>query len=316
MSRFRIRRRRNRRRRRSRRRPINVLASALTTAGLCAGIGSMFAAVNGEFARASYLIIIAIVFDMLDGPMAKLTNSVSEFGKQLDSLCDLVSFGAAPAVLVYAVYVDEAGASDAFLAQAGSVMAIIFPVCGALRLARFTLYQTEKRDYFVGLPIPAAGGTLAAYVLFVHYFEMPQLFWVAVLGPMSLGLAFLMVSTAPYPKDRIKTVILAPRYGFRLLLVAAVAIAVFISVSDESPAVVLFPLMFAYVLLGLYDVGRGYLRRRSLRAMESEEVTDAPPVLDEREDRQPGPDMGDSTGNGAKASSGDGGFEEQRGWPS
>ena len=289
MSRFQVRKRRNRRRRRSRRRPINVLASALTTAGLCAGIGSMFAAVNGEFARASYLIIIAIVFDMLDGPMAKLTNSVSEFGKQLDSLCDLVSFGAAPALLVYAVYVDEAGAPGAFLAQAGSVMAIIFPVCGALRLARFTLYQTEKRDYFVGLPIPAAGGTLAAYVLFVHYFEMPQLFWVAVLGPMSLGLAFLMVSTAPYPKDRIKTVILAPRYGFRLLLVAAVTIAVFISVSDESPAVILFPVLFAYVLLGLYGVGKEYLRRRGSRAAESGAETDPAPLVHQPAESQPNP---------------------------
>ncbi|MFO7775053.1 MAG: CDP-diacylglycerol--serine O-phosphatidyltransferase [Candidatus Hydrogenedentota bacterium] len=287
MSGFRVRKKRNRRRRRSKRRPINVLASALTTAGLCAGIGSMFAALNDEFARASYLIIIAIVFDMLDGPVAKLTKSVSEFGKQLDSLCDLVSFGAAPAVLVYSVYVEEAGAPTALLARAGSVMAIVFPVCGALRLARFTLYQTEKRDYFVGLPIPAAGGTLASYVLFVHYFEVRPLFWIAVLGPMSVGLAFLMVSTALYPKDRIKTVILAPRYGFRLLLVTAVTIAVFISVSDESPAVILFPVLFAYVLLGLYGVAKGYFERRGSRLAENGAESASTTPLHHSQDSQP-----------------------------
>ena len=310
MSKFQVRKKRNRRKRRSKRRPINVLASALTIAGLCAGIGSMFAAVNGEFARASYLIIIAIVFDMLDGPVAKLTNSMSEFGKQLDSLCDLASFGGAPALLVYAVYVDEAGASNTLLAQAGSIMAIIFPVCGALRLARFTLYQTEKRDYFVGLPIPAAGGTLASYVLFVHYFELPQFFWIAVLGPMSVGLAFLMVSTAPYPKDRIKTVILAPRYGFRLLLVAAVTIAVFISVSDESPAVILFPVLFAYILLGVYGIGKDYLRRREARPAESGAETAATPLLQQSGESQPNPAEANPAEGQAEATPQEGGGQD------
>ncbi len=269
MSKLRFRKRR--RRKKQQRRPINVLASVLTTVGLCCGVGSMFAAMSGEFARAGGLIIIAMVFDMLDGSVAKLTHSASDFGKQFDSLCDLVSFGAAPGILVYSLYLADADGQATFWARAGSVMAVIFVVCGALRLARFTLYQTDKRDYFVGLPIPAAGVTLASYVLFMHYFEAYRAFW--ALGPMAVALGLLMVSTVPYPKDRIKTVILAPRNAFRLLLVSGIVIAFFVNVSDQSPAVILFPVTLLYVLLGLGESFREWRRRRGAREQ-------APPQLE------------------------------------
>ncbi len=291
MSKLRFPRRRNRRRKQ--RRPINVLASVLTTAGLCCGVVSMFAAMTGEFARAGGLIIIAMVFDMLDGSVAKLTHSVSDFGKQFDSLCDLVSFGAAPGILVYSLYLADAEGPATFWARAGSVMAVIFVVCGALRLARFTLYQTDKRDFFVGLPIPAAGGTLASYVLFMHYFEFYVAFW--ALGPMAVALGFLMVSTVHYPKDRIKAVILAPRNAFRLLLVSGVAIAFFVSASDQSPAVILFPIALFYVFLGLGDAFREWWRRRGAREQALPEVETGDSVL-------AGGEQGDGAANQQEAS--------------
>ncbi len=255
---------RRNRRKRPRRRPINVLASVLTTFGLCCGVASIFAAMAGDFVRASGLIIIAIIFDMLDGSVAKLTNSVSEFGKQFDSLCDLASFGVAPAALIYSVFLAESGGEPtAVMVRAGSIMAVTFAVCGALRLARFTLYQTEKRDYFVGLPIPAAGGAVASLYLFIHYFEMEVAYWLIGIG--GVGLALLMVSTVPYPKDRIKAVILMPRNAFPLLLVSGIIIAFFVGAADQSPAVILFPLVALYIGVGVAEEIKGRWRRRYFR---------------------------------------------------
>ena len=175
-----------RRRRDIKRRPINVIASALTTFGLYCGIASLFASIRGDYTKAAYLILAAIVFDILDGSVARMTNSISEFGKQLDSLCDLVSFGVAPAVLIYAAYLNEEVQGRPIIEGIGPFLAIIFVICGALRLARYNVYQSQVRDFFIGLPIPAAGGTVATFVLFMHYFERTVGFW--VLGPLALVL--------------------------------------------------------------------------------------------------------------------------------
>lgn len=251
----------SRKRRRPRRKPINVLASALTTAGLYCGIASIFAAIDGNFKWAAYYILIAQVFDMLDGTVAKLTHTTSEFGKQLDSLCDLVSFGTAPAVLIYTAYLLESPNIGKMGERTGSVMAIIFVICGALRLARFNVYQSESRDYFVGLPIPAAAATVATFVLFTHHFELQVAHW--VLTPLTLGLAYLMVSTLRYPKDRMKRMVLAPRNAFRLLVLCGFGLAVFHHASQHSPAIALFPLAAAYVIYGVADAIYFRLIRRA-----------------------------------------------------
>lgn len=257
----------SKRKRAGNRRPINVLASAITTLNLYCGIASIFAAIEGHYENAAYLIFAAIVLDTLDGTVAKMTKSVSEFGKQLDSLCDVVSFGVAPAVMIFTVYLPE---EVNLASRTGAVMAIIYAICTALRLARFNVYQAEIRDYFVGLPSPAAAATIASFVLFTEYYEYHVAFW--VLGPLTLSLAYMMVSTLRYPKDKMKSMVLAPRHGFRLLAICAVAIAIFDQASRHSPSIVLFPMAACYCLFGVVD---GIYRRFFLAGGRSKAAGEA-----------------------------------------
>jgi len=214
----------------------------------------------------------------LDGTIAKLTKSVSEFGKQLDSLCDLVSFGTAPAALIYKAHLHEPGAADSWVGRTGSVVAIVFVICGALRLARFNVYQSERRDYFVGLPIPAAGATIAAFVLFTQYFEISVRY--GVLVPVTLGLAYLMVSTVRYPKDKLKFFVFAPRNAFRILAICVIGIAVFHYARTYSLKIVLLPVMIIYLFFGLGDELLLRLHRRSLHVQtqaKAEGAGETPP---------------------------------------
>lgn len=270
-----------------RRRPVNVLASVLTTIGLYLGTMSIFASIGREFEVAAYCILGAIIFDILDGTVARLTRSTSEFGKELDSLCDAVSFGVAPAVLVFMAYLPEgmnlpvSAKAESIVGKTGSYMSIVYVICAVLRLARFNTYQAEKREYFVGLPSPAAGGMLAASVLFLKYFEGPLEahklgpFAYVALGPSAVLLALLMVSTVHYPKDRLKAFILEPKHAFLVLGVCAFVIAIVHYAVTESPAIVLFPLMLAYVLFGLCDTVWLWLKERKRAENEHGEAQPA-----------------------------------------
>ena len=262
---------------RRRRMPINVLASILTACGLYCGLASIFASMGSDYRKASYLILAAIVFDMLDGSVAKITNSVSDFGKELDSLADLVSFGVAPAVLIFAAYSGEETVPGSFLSvtRVGSMMAVTYLICGWLRLARFNVYQSRQHDFFVGLPIPAAGGTVASFVLFTGYFDFPVSKWLlGPLGVLTVGLAYLMVSNVFYPKDKLKKFMLAPKNAFRLLAFCVIGFMVFDFVSSISPAIILFPLGMTYVLWGV--IARAWRRLRRIYPESSEEpVPDA-----------------------------------------
>lgn len=252
-------RKRSKRRLALRRRPINVLASAMTCISLYLGTASIFASIGQEYERAAYLILAAIIFDMLDGTVARLTKSTSEFGKQLDSLCDLVSFGVAPAVLVFAVYLQHSPREGSFVGKSGAFLAIIYVICAALRLARFNTYQAEKRDSFVGLPSPAAGATVAAFVLFLRFFEFSKSnFEYYAVGFLTLFMGWLMVSTVRYPKDRMKSFVLAPKHAFMALAVVAYLMAIIHYAITISPAIVLFPLAATYVLFGLWDTVYSY----------------------------------------------------------
>ena len=271
----------NRRKRRFRRRPINVLASALTTVGLYCGIASIFYSISALLAAsplftkapvlldsptdmrkfAATLIFFAMIFDMLDGTVAKLTRTTSEFGKQLDSLCDLVSFGVAPGVLIFSAFLDKSLQDGGVTAPLGSVLAVIYVICGALRLARYNVYQSTRRDYFTGLPIPAAGVTIASFMLFRTYFAMGDIaLW--ILAPMTLALSYLMVSTLRYPKDKMKALVLAPGNALQLLALIVLAIAAFDYASARSPAIVLFPATLMYVFVGIVDYVVGVVRHR------------------------------------------------------
>jgi CDP-diacylglycerol---serine O-phosphatidyltransferase len=262
---------------RRRRMPINVLASVITAFGLYAGIASIFAAVQGDYTAAAFWILAAVVCDSLDGTVARLTRSVSEFGKEFDSLSDVVSFGVAPAVLIYIAYLQEGAATRSFTSPMGGMVATFFVICGALRLARFNVFQSERQDLFFGLPIPAAGGSIAAFTLFWEYFkeslalEVQAVFW--ILGPYTVALSLLMVSNVRYPKKTMKLFILSPRKAFPFLVLCVVGIATFHYAREYSPSIVLFPLSLAYVLFGVGNALFGLVRRRdSVHELSPNEV--------------------------------------------
>jgi CDP-diacylglycerol--serine O-phosphatidyltransferase len=174
------------------RRGASILPSLFTVGNLFLGFWAVVKTLGGELAEAAPLILWAIVLDLLDGRIARMTGTSSEFGGELDSLSDLVSFGVAPALLAYR------WSMAAAIPRAGWLAAFLFVMCGALRLARFNV-QRHAVDgrYFVGLPIPAAAGQVAALVLF-----LPEGFSgrPAALGVMCVvvTLSFLMVSTLRY----------------------------------------------------------------------------------------------------------------------
>lgn len=253
---------------------INVLASVMTVMNLYMGVTSILASIGLEFQWAAACIFFAIIFDMLDGFVARLTRSVSEFGKELDSLCDMVSFGVAPAVLVFMAYLPEGAhlpmpaQAESIVGMTGAYMAIIYVVCAALRLARFNTFHAENRDSFIGLPSPAAGGMIASFVLFLMYFEqrldahaLGPLAYVA-LGPTAVVLALLMVSSVRYPKSRLKSFLLHPRHAFLTLAVYAFIIALIHYALVKSVSLVLFPLCTAYILFGMGDTIYGRLTGR------------------------------------------------------
>lgn len=260
------------RQRRRRRMPINVAASVITTFSLYCGIASIFAAIRSDYEMASYWILAAIISDMLDGTIARLTKSVSDFGKELDGLADMVSFGVAPAVLIYTAYLIESAVTGSDVAPMGSMVAIVFVICTALRLARYNIYQAERQDLFVGLPSPAAAGTIASFTLFVQYFDLHVAYW--VLGPLTVALALLMVSTVRYPKRTMRIFVLSPRYAVRFLVLCGVGIAVFHYARQYHSAIVLLPLGMAYVLFGVVNGVYVFLRRKRLGAAaeQSEET--------------------------------------------
>jgi CDP-diacylglycerol---serine O-phosphatidyltransferase len=253
---------------------VNVLASVMTTMNLYMGTTSILASIGLEFHWAANCILLAMVFDMLDGFVARLTHTVSDFGKELDSLCDMVSFGVAPAVLVFMAYLPAdahlpvSPRAESIVGMTGAYMAILYVICAALRLARFNTYHAGNRDFFIGLPSPAAAGALATFVLFLNYFEgaLGQhelgVFAYVALGPTAVILALLMVSSIRYPKERIKSFLFRPRHAFQTLAICAFVIVIIHYAVVKSASLVLFPLTMSYVLFGIGETFYGRLTRK------------------------------------------------------
>lgn len=168
-----------------------ILPTLFTVGNLFCGYLSVWCSIRGTFETAAILIIAAAVLDMLDGRIARLTNSASRFGEEYDSLADLVSFGVAPAVLAYSW-----GLAD--FHRLGWMASFLFVVCGSMRLARFNI-QTRVTDkkYFIGLPIPAAAGTISTLVLATPE-RLQSQFWMAGLLVLTVILSYLMISTLKY----------------------------------------------------------------------------------------------------------------------
>lgn len=174
---------------RPRRRGIYLLPNLFTTASLFAGFYGIIASIDGRYSAAAIAVIIAGVLDGLDGRLARLTNTESEFGKQYDSLSDMVSFGLAPAVIVYQWGLVRLGEYGWIWAKLGWLAAFLYAVAGALRLARFNVRaRSTDRRFFEGLPSPSAAGLMMSMV-----WLGTELGWT---GAPTLTLAFVVSSAA------------------------------------------------------------------------------------------------------------------------
>jgi CDP-diacylglycerol--serine O-phosphatidyltransferase len=171
-------------------RSVFLLPSLFTVGNLFCGYYAIISTMHGHYDNAAKAIGIAIVLDALDGRIARLTNSATGFGLQLDSLADVISFGIAPSILAFVWGFPAANP------QVGWIAAFTFTICGAMRLARFNI-QAGHLKHFVGVPIPAAGGFIAAVVHFwVQPITSPVAAWLMV--AIVFLLSFLMVSTIRY----------------------------------------------------------------------------------------------------------------------
>lgn len=157
----------------------------------CGFVAIMFS-IQGDFYKACMFIFLGAIFDSVDGRVARLTGSSSSFGEQFDSLSDLVSFGMAPAIIYYNRFLTDSG-------RLGMVVAFIFLLCGALRLARFNANISRvKADYFQGLPIPGAALAVLSYILVS--LDFPEIFGNGFIAmPYIVFYSLLMISNLPFP---------------------------------------------------------------------------------------------------------------------
>jgi len=231
-----------------RRRGIYLLPNLFTTAALFAGFFAIVQAMNGRYGESAIAIFVAGLLDGLDGRVARLTRTQSEFGAEYDSLSDMVSFGAAPALVLYVWALKDLG-------RFGWIAAFIYCAGAALRLARFNVnIEVVDKRYFQGLPSPAAAALVAGFVWLAHDNKIPLddygLQWVAAFFAIYGGLT--MVSSAPFYS--FKDVNFRKSVPFWAILLVVLG---FVLVSFDPP-IVLFLLFCAYGLSGyvLWALGK------------------------------------------------------------
>jgi len=218
------------------RRGIHMLPSMFTILGLLCGFFALISAIQGKYEAAAWAIIAAAVFDMLDGRVARLLHAETAFGAELDSLCDMLSFGVAPAVLVYlwALTTYE---------KLGWLAAFIIVACSALRLARFNVQlATQDKRYFQGLPTPALALFMASAVLFHNSHDMQPIGIIWLL--LSVGLAWLLVSNVRFVSG--KDVDLKQKRPFAVVTVMLAGIVLLVA----DPYNVLFAVFLIYCMHG------------------------------------------------------------------
>ena len=219
-----------------------LLPSVLTTFGMFAGFYSIISSINGDFTIAAISILIAMMWDTLDGRVARLTNTQSDFGAEYDSLADLVSFGLAPALLVYQWSLYELG-------RFGWLAAFVYLACAALRLARFnTQVGTADKRYFQGLPSPAAAGVIASMIWLKIWtfasFDSDVISMGYYLGAgITILCGLLMVSNVRYYSFKEFD---SKKASFRFLLIVILSLIILV----YKPNIILFTGFFVYLLSG------------------------------------------------------------------
>jgi len=245
------------------RRGIYLLPNLLTTLCLFGGFYSIIAAIDGNFERAAIAIFVAMIFDGLDGRVARLTGTETVFGKEFDSLADMVAFGVAPAIVCYQWGVARIAEYGAAWGRFGWIAAFFFAAATAMRLARFNARAaTQDKRYFEGLPSPSAAAVVAAFVGLAHKYEETGLLGLEVTGQPGLILAFvitalaaiLMVSRFPYRSFKDRAAGERVRYSKFLLVPLVIALIAI------DPPVVLFLLFSGFALSG--PIGWAWLKIR------------------------------------------------------
>jgi len=254
---------------RPRRKGIYILPNLFTLAALFGGFYAIVMAMNGQFALAAYGIFIAAVLDSLDGRVARMTNTQSAFGEQMDSLSDMVSFGAAPALIVYEWALKGLG-------KLGWIAAFVYCAGAALRLARFnTNIAVVDKRFFQGLPSPAAAAVLIGFIWvmddygYTEVFATPWLAWCAFGVTLYAGLT--MVTNVPF-------------YSFKdvsfkrtVPFIVIVAIALGFAIITIHPPIVLFGLFAVYGVSGyaVYAYKKSTGRHASVIATSTDEPDEA-----------------------------------------
>jgi CDP-diacylglycerol--serine O-phosphatidyltransferase len=224
------------------RRAVILFPSGLTLGNLFFGIFAIIAASRQDFVEAGVYVLLGGACDALDGQVARATNAGTQFGEELDSLVDAITFGLAPGLIMYFAVFNQASWDW--------LSVFLFSACAVMRLARFNIEQAgTAKTYFQGLPSPAAGITLASYYWFsqswlYNYGAIANLKWHVLLRFLMAALAFLMISNIPYP--------VFPRTGFRSLRAIG---ATFLLVGSMALLVTrrlefFFPAALFYVALG------------------------------------------------------------------
>lgn len=255
-----------RRRRPQLRQGIIILPSAFTLGNLFFGIYALVTAARGDLIWAGWLIVFAAIFDLADGRIARFTRTGSDFGAELDSLVDAISFGVAPAFILYQLYLSDTAW--------GWILSFAYVTAVVLRLARFNVEQGgEAKAHFHGLPCPTSGMILATYYPFSQtaFFQaqLGELPWASIMGVVTVILCVLLMSHIPYA--------LVPRIGFRtrrgLFNTVVILGALFLAIT--VPRYYFFPALVLYTSWGLLKaVVLGLLDR----------LPERDPLLDEEED--------------------------------
>lgn len=227
-----------------RRRGIYLLPNLFTTACLGCGFFAIVAAINGDFGKASAVIFLAMVFDGLDGRVARWTRTESVFGKEYDSLADMVAFGVAPSLVAYQWGMAAIAEYGTAWTRFGAIATFFYVACAALRLARFnSRAATVDKRYFEGLPSPSAAGLVAAFVWFSSEWGNDGLSALALAFAVCTLAGVMMVSGIPYPS--IKQIDWNARMKFFYFVIVPISLAL---VAVEPPSMLLL-LFTIYVLL-------------------------------------------------------------------
>jgi CDP-diacylglycerol--serine O-phosphatidyltransferase len=246
------------------RRGAYLLPSLFTIGNMLLGFYAIICGLDGQFRKAALVVFLAAVLDLLDGRIARMTGTESDFGKEYDSLADVVTFGAAPAMLAYLWGLRDL-AKDAWL------LAVFFMVCTATRLARFNV-QTRVVDsrFFVGLPAPAAAGAICSLLFFApEYTPDVRVFMQVVIGMALLLIGVLMVSTFRYRS--FKTFDLQKRWSYRAFVPFAAILLVVVFI----PRATFLAIAVLYTLSA--PLAAGFARLRHPRGHRPEEHVAGPP---------------------------------------